>query len=106
METCICNSLLVVQLTIVGCIQGSKGIRQLEKQFYTSPIISTPSLDYNFCLKRMDTLLNEPNNQNLIIVPKVVKPKSYYKTLRTSIINSPMSLPSLKRQKMVIDKQN
>ena len=29
-----------------------------------------PSLDYNQWLKRLNTQLNEPTNQSLIIVPK------------------------------------
>ena len=33
----------------------------------------TPSVDYNFELKRLDTQLNESTNQNSIKVPKVVK---------------------------------
>ena len=33
-----------------------------------------PFLDYNEWLKRLDTLINEPTNQNSIKVPMVVKP--------------------------------
>ena len=33
-----------------------------------------PSVDYNKRLKRLDTQINEPTNENLIKVPKVVKP--------------------------------
>ena len=33
----------------------------------------TPSVDYNQLLKRLDTQLNEPTNQNSIKVPKVGK---------------------------------
>ena len=33
----------------------------------------TPYVDYNKWQKRLDTQLNEPSNQNLIKVPKVVK---------------------------------
>ena len=33
-----------------------------------------PSIDNNYWLKRLDTQLNETTNQNLIVVPKVVKP--------------------------------
>ena len=43
------------------------------------------------------TQLNESTNQNLTKVSKVVSQrirKSCYKTLRTSVINSPMSLNS------------
>ena len=32
------------------------------------------SVDYNQCLKRLETDSNEPTNQNSIKVPKVVKP--------------------------------
>ena len=45
-------------------------------------------------LKLFDTQLNEPINQNLIKVPKVVKP-THKKTFGTGVINSPMSPPSL-----------
>ena len=31
----------------------------------------TPSVDYNWWLKRLDTQLNKPVNQNLIKVPKL-----------------------------------
>ena len=58
----------------------------------------TPSVDYNYWQKRLDTQLNEPTNQNLIKVPKIVKPmnkKVFYKTLGTGVINSPMSPPLL-----------
>ena len=44
----------------------------------------------------MDTQLNEPTYHDSIKVPKVIKQtskKCYYKTLRTSVINSPMPLP-------------
>ena len=34
----------------------------------------TPSVDYNYWLKRLDTKLNEPADQNSLEVPKVVKP--------------------------------
>ena len=54
---------------------------------------------YFILMKSVDTQLNEPANQNSIKVPKVVQrtnKKGYYKTFRTSVINSPMSPPSLK----------
>ena len=35
----------------------------------------TPYIDYNYWLKRLDTQLNGPLNQNSIKVPKVVMPK-------------------------------
>ena len=41
--------------------------------------------------------MNEPTNRNSIKVSKVVQPaykKRYYKTLRTSVTNSPLSPPS------------
>ena len=47
----------------------------------------------------LDTQLFKPTNQNSLRVPKVVKPtnkkKHYHKTMRTSVINSPLSPPSL-----------
>ena len=36
----------------------------------------TPPVDYNKCLKRLDTQQNEPTNQNSLKVPKVVKPNN------------------------------
>ena len=54
----------------------------------------TPYADYNKWLKRLDTQSNEPTNQNSIEVPKVVNlmyKKHYYKTLGTSVMNSPLS---------------
>ena len=45
-------------------------------------------------LKRLDTKLNEPINQNSTKVPKVVEPKirkHHHKTLGTSVINNLMS---------------
>ena len=47
-----------------------------------------PSVDYNYWMKRLNTQLNEPNNKNS-------HKKRYYKTLGTSVINNPMSPPSL-----------
>ena len=52
------------------------------------------SVDYNLWIKRLDTQLNEQTNQNSTKVHMIVKPtnkKSYFKTLGTSVINSPMS---------------
>ena len=49
-------------------------------------------------LKRLDTLLNELTNQNSNKSPKLLSQrirKRYNKTLRTSVINIPMSPPSL-----------
>ena len=59
----------------------------------------TPFVDYNQWVKRLNTQLNEPTNNNLKEVPKAFKPtnkKTYYKTFGTSVINSPMSPPSLR----------
>ena len=56
----------------------------------------TTSVYDNLWLTRLVTHINEPTNKNLIIVSKVVKPTNYYKTLGTSVVNSPMSPPSLK----------
>ena len=35
---------------------------------------TTPSADYNYWLKSLDSQLNDPTKQNLIEVLKVVKP--------------------------------
>ncbi len=56
-----------------------------------------------FCISQLlvetlDTQLNKPTNQNSLKVPNVVKPtnkKRYYKTLETSVINSPLAPLSL-----------
>ena len=51
-------------------------------------------------LKRFDTPLNDPTKQDSIKVPKAVEPivrKRHYKTLETSVINSPMSPSYLSR---------
>ena len=55
------------------------------------------SIDYIFGLKRLNTQLNEPDNQNSIKVPKVANPtkESFYKSLGTSVINSSISPQSL-----------
>ena len=41
----------------------------------------TPSVDYNYWLKRLDTQLNETTNQNLIKVLKVVRPTNEEKVI-------------------------
>ena len=59
----------------------------------------TPSVDYNKWLKRFDTQFNESINQNSIKFPKLLRQqirKHYYKTLETSVINSPLPLPPYK----------
>ena len=61
----------------------------------------TPIVYYIWWLKRKHTQLNEPTNQNSIKVPKVFKPsnkKRLNKTFWTSVINSPLSPPSLDYQ--------
>ena len=55
----------------------------------------TTSLDQNQGLKRLDTQLNEPTNQNSIKVPIVVKKTQLYTTLKIRVINNTMSSPSL-----------
>ncbi len=54
-----------------------------------------PFVDYNWWLKRLDTQLNEPTNQNLS--PQLLSQrirKGYYKTLETSVITAQCPLPS------------
>ena len=49
----------------------------------------TPSIDHNQWLKRLDTQLNKPTNQNSKESPKFLKQrirKRYLKTLGTSVI--------------------
>ena len=49
-------------------------------------------------MKRWHTQVDKPTNQNLVKVPKVVKPtnkKRYYETLGTRIINKQPIIPSL-----------
>ena len=46
------------------------------------------SVDYKYWLKRLDTQLNEPNNQNSRKLLSQRIRKRYYKTLETSVINS------------------
>ena len=52
----------------------------------------TPSVDHNKWLKRLDTQLNEPTNQNSIIIQKVVEPTNN-KTFGT--YNKQLIAPSL-----------
>ena len=55
---------------------------------------------YNYWLKRLNTQLSEPTNQNSIKSPQSFLRslqrirKHYHKTLGTKVINSPMSPPS------------
>ena len=81
-------------------VQRSKGISQLLIYWCLSQMMTnkiTPYVYYNWWLKRLDTQLNELTNKNSIKFLKVFKPKNnnYYKTLGTSVLNSPMSPPSL-----------
>ena len=69
-------------------LQESKGIRRWSINLFTSPI--NTFVDYNQWLERFDTQLNEPTNQNSLLVPKVVRPtnkKLYSKTLGTSVLD-------------------
>ena len=59
----------------------------------------TPSADLKKWLKRLNTQLIEPPNQNSIKSPKLLSQrirKCYYNALGTSVTNSPMFPPSLK----------
>ena len=65
--------------------------------WFTSPIIIhkvSTSFDYYYRLKRLDTQLCNPTNQNSAKVPKVYNPTNK-KTLDTRVKKSPMSPPSL-----------
>ena len=76
-------------------MQGQAGIRQSAINLYTSTMMIhtiTPFVDYNNWLKRLDIKLNEPTNQNLIKAAK----STIKKTLGTSLINNPMTPPSLR----------
>ena len=56
--------------------QESKGIRQWPINLCTSPMMIhkiTPSLDYNWWFKHLDTQLNESTNQNSRKVAKFVR---------------------------------
>ena len=55
----------------------------------------TPSVEYVSWIKCLDTLLNGQTYQINEKSPKLTNKKRYYKTLGTSVINSPMSHPSL-----------
>ncbi len=69
----------------------------------------TSAVDYDQWLKRLDTQLNLPTNQNSTKVLKVVKPtnkKCNNKTLGTSVINSSMSSPSLAKRNPALVENN
>ena len=54
--------------------------------------------------ENLDTQLNEPTNQNTLKVPKVVKPtnkKMLLYDMGSSVINSPMSPPSLQIERIL-----
>ncbi len=57
----------------------------------------TPSVDCNLWLNREDNQLNKPINQNSIKVVKPTNKKRFYKTLGSSVINSSISPPSLRK---------
>ena len=68
----------------------------------------THSVDYNKCLKCLDTPLNEQTNQNLIKAPKVVKPiirKDCYNTLGT-LWNKKLNVSSLPDNKSYVQVLN
>ena len=76
--------------------QGSKGIRQRSLNWFLSSMIIakiTPSISrWNVWT---DTHLNKPTNQNSQkLFSKQIR-NCYHKTLGTSVINSPLSPPSL-----------
>ena len=78
--------------------QWSKGIWQWLINWSISPMLInkiTTFVDYSKRLKPLDTPLNEPTNQNSIKVSKKRISKRYHKFFKTSVINSPMSPPSL-----------
>ena len=70
-----------------------------DKLMYIVPIDNTQNYHFSrlqVMVERLDSKLYEPTNQNLIKVPKIVKPtnkKNIFKTLGTSVIDSPMSTP-------------
>ena len=74
--------------------QGSKGIRQSPINWCSSSKIihkNTSSVDYNWWLKLLDTLLNEPTNQNSIKSTRLLGQrirKVYDKNLETSVRNT------------------
>ena len=77
--------------------QGPKGIRQWPINWCTSPMM-IHNIDLNYFLKRLKTQLTESTNKNLLQSPKLLSNpirKYYYKTLGTSVTNSPMSPPTL-----------
>ena len=72
-----------------------------DKFMYISKDYTQSSVDYNLWLKHLDTQHNEPSNQNVINVPKVIKPNIILKLWgKTSVINSPMSPPLPGQNKM------
>ena len=63
-----------------------------------------PSVDYNQLLKRLDTQLNEPANQNSLKVPKVVKPMNKKTFLQDfgNKCNKQPNIPSLAGEEYII----
>ena len=61
---------------ILGFNQGYKGINKWPTNWFISPRYkhkNTPSVDYNYWLKRLDTHLSEPTNQNSVKVLNLAK---------------------------------
>ena len=72
--------------TLYHSIQESKGIRQWSINWCISSIMIhkiIPSVDYHYMLKRLDTQLTKPTNQNLISPPTLLSQgirRHYYNT--------------------------
>ena len=88
----------IVALLIDTIIQGSQGIRQLPISLWTSPLMIhkiAPSVDYNLGVQTIGHL-TKWTKFNKSPQGCQRERKSYYKTLGTNVINSPMSPPSMK----------
>ena len=73
-------------------ILGTKRDKTMaDKLMYTPNTYTQNSIDYNKWFKSLNTKLNELTNQNSIKFSSQRIRKRYYKTLDTSVINSPMS---------------
>ena len=63
-------------ILIIAKTMGFKEIRQWSINWFTPPMIIhriSPSVDYNYWLKCLDTQFNEATHENSIKVPKVFK---------------------------------
>ena len=76
--------------------------KSMENNLSTSPQIVnkiTAFIDYNQWLKRLETQLDEPTNQNSLKLQRLISQqlrKHYFKTLGTSVINyKKVNIPSL-----------